>query len=126
MSDKPKILVVEDETSVAMMIVFLLTRAGCDAQAAWSLEKTLCLAEAHDFDLIVLDINMPQASGFDICRRLKEFSHLQDTPVIFMSGCPTLENQQRAFAMGAVDFIEKPFAPADFVSRILSHLEQAA
>jgi len=125
MAVQRKILLVEDETSVAMMITFLLTRAGCDVQSAWNLEKALRLAEGHDFNLIVLDINLPQAGGFEICRRLRELPHLQNTPVVFMSGCATLENQQRAFVLGAVDFIEKPFAPRDFVSRILSHLKES-
>jgi DNA-binding response OmpR family regulator len=108
-----------------MMMVALLTRAGCDVQSAWNLEKALRLAERHDFDLTTLDIDLPQAGGFKICRRLREFPHLQNTPVVFMSGCATLENQQRAFALGAVDFIEKPFAARDFVSRILSHLTES-
>jgi len=107
---------------VAMMIVFLLTRAGCDAQSAWNLEQALQLAHTHEFDLMVLDINIPAASGFTICQGLRQFPHLKDTPVIFMSGCATIENQQRAFALGAVDFIEKPFDAKDFIRRIKSRI----
>ena len=122
---KAKILVVEDETSVAMMMTFLLTRAGCEVQTAWNVEKALQLAEVNDFDLITLDITMPVASGFVIYERMRRIPHLKDTPVVFVSGASTIENQQRALEMGAADFIEKPFDPKEFISRILSHLEES-
>lgn len=124
MTAKARILVVEDETSVAMMIVFLLTRAGCDVQAAWNLEKVMRLAESTRFDLITLDLTLPEASGFEIYQTLREFPHLKDTPIVFVSGCGTIENQQRAFDLGAADFIEKPFDGKEFISRILSQLEE--
>jgi len=126
MTGRPKILIVEDETSVAMMMVFLLTRAGCDVQSAWNTEKTVQLAETNDFDLITLDINLPGAGGFEICKRLRQFPHLKYTPVIFVSGCASTNYRQRAFELGAVDFIEKPFGASDFVSRVLSLLEETA
>ena len=125
MTGQPKILIVEDETSVAMMMVFLLSRAGCDVQSAWKIEKVLQLAELCEFDLITLDVNMPGASGFEVCRRLRQFRHLRDTPVIFVTGCASPEDRQRALELGAVDFIEKPFDARSFVSRILSQVETA-
>jgi putative two-component system response regulator len=57
---------------------------------------------------------------------LKEIPHLKETPVLFISGNVTIENQQRAFDLGAVDFIEKPFGAQDFTSRILSSLKPVA
>ena len=125
MTDQPKILIVEDETSLAMMMVFLLTRAGCNVQAAWNVEKAMQLAEINEFDLITLDITLPAISGFEIYERLKRFSHLKETPVVFVSGCATIENQQRAFELGAADFIEKPFEARDFTSRILLCMNRA-
>jgi DNA-binding response OmpR family regulator len=126
MTGQPKILIVEDETSVAMMMVFLLTRAGCDVQSAWNAEKAMQVAETGDFDLITLDISLPGAGGFEICKRLRQFPHLKHTPVIFVSGCASTINRQRAFELGAADFIEKPFSGSDFISRILSLLEETA
>jgi len=124
MSGKPKILVVEDEMAVAMMMVFMLTRAGHDVQTAWDPEKLMRLAQTEAFNLITLDIDMPGISGFEMCQRLKQIPHLKDTPVIFVSGRPTIENQRRAFELGAVDFIEKPFGVQDFLSRILPHIKE--
>lgn len=124
MKEKVKILVVDDETSVAMMMVFLFTRAGHDAEAAWNAEKALRLAQAGKFDLISLDVDMPGTNGFELFHRLKEIPHLKETPIVFVSGNATFENQQYALEIGAADFIEKPFGAEDFVSRILSHVKK--
>jgi CheY-like chemotaxis protein len=121
MTAKAKILVVEDQTSVAMMMVFLLTRAGCEVATAWNAEKALPLAQVGGFDLITLDIDLPGTSGFEICRRLKQTPGLRDIPVIFVSARPHAEDRQRAFELGAVDYIEKPFEATDFIFRIISH-----
>jgi DNA-binding response OmpR family regulator len=125
MKDKARILVVDDEASVALMIVFLLTRAGCEVETAWNIEKALRLAETEKFDLITLDVNIPGTSGFIIYERLRQIPHLKDTPVIFVSGNISEEDQQRALELGAVDFIHKPFEVTDFIFRIISHVKQA-
>ena len=125
MTSQPKILIVEDDTPLAMMMVSLLTRAGCDVQTAWNAEKAIRLAEGEDFDLITLDVDLPRTSGFEICSRLKENPSLRDTPIVFVSGRPHEEDRQRAFELGAVDYITKPFAAMNFSSRILSHIKTA-
>lgn len=126
MKDKAKILVVEDEMPMAMMMVHILHRAGCEAEAAWSGEKALRLAEVTEFDLVTLDINLPGMDGFEIYERLRQFPHLQDTPIIFVSGRLDNENRRRAFQLGAADFIEKPFQAQDFLWRVLSLVEQTS
>lgn len=124
MKDKLKILVVEDEMPMAMMMVHILHRAGCEAEAAWSGEKALRLAEAGEYDLVTLDINLPGMDGFEICRRLKLLPRFQETPVVFVSGRTDEQHRRRAFELGAADFIEKPFNPQDFLSRILTLVEE--
>jgi len=125
MTDKIKILVVDDQMAVALMMVFLLTRVGCEAEAATNAEKALRLAQTERFDLITLDVDMPDSNGFELFQRLKQIPHLRETPVVFVSGNATIENQQRALDLGAVDFIEKPFDTREFVSRLLPHIQQA-
>jgi len=122
---KIKILIVEDEAAVAMMMAYLLNRVGCEVQGAWNAEKALRLAQDGNFDLITLDISMPGTNGFLICQQLKQIAHLKDTPIIFVSGNIFEEDQQRAFELGAVDYIEKPFDASDFISRILLHVNPA-
>jgi DNA-binding response OmpR family regulator len=124
MKDKVKILVVEDEMPMAMMMVHILHHAGCEAEAAWSGEKALQLAQTMEFDLVTLDISLPGMNGFEICQRLKELPHLRDTPIVFVSGRLDGENRRLAFQAGAADFIEKPFQAQDFLARVLTLVEE--
>ena len=126
MPTKMKVLVVDDEIAVGAMIVFLLTRGGCKAEAARNAEQALRLAQTKEFDLITLDIELPGTGGFEIYQRLREIPQLKGTPICFVSGRPTMENMQRALDLGAADFIEKPFDTQDFLSRILSLVEESA
>ena len=121
MSDRLKILVVDDETAVTMMMGYLLHRVGCEMEAAWNGEQALRLAQAGNFDLITLDITLPGMDGFEICRRLKSDPRLRHTPIVFVSGRIYEDDRQRAFDLGAVDYIVKPFEATDFIFRIISH-----
>ena len=121
MSPKIKILVVDDQVAVTAMIRFLLARAGCETQGALDAEKALRLAQAEAFDLITLDVELPGVNGFVIYQRLREIPHLKETPIVFVAGNASIENQQRGLDLGAADFIEKPFDTQDFLFRILSH-----
>jgi DNA-binding response OmpR family regulator len=123
---KPRILIVEDDTPLAMMMASLLTRAGCDVQTAWNAEKAIRLAQDEDFDLITLDVDLRGTNGFEICSRLKENLRSCDTPVVFVTGRPHGEDRQRAFELGAVDYIAKPFQTLEFVPRLLSHIIRKA
>lgn len=126
MTAKAKILVVDDQMAVALMMVFLLSRAGCETEMATNTEKALRLAQAEAFDLITLDVGMPDLDGFRLFQKLQQIPHLKETPVVFVSGNSTIENQQHALELGAADFIEKPFDAQDFLSRILSLVEETA
>jgi DNA-binding response OmpR family regulator len=120
-----KILIVEDDTPLAMMMASLLTRAGCDVQGAHTGEKAMRLAQESKFDLITLDIDLPDMSGFEICRELKQRHLSRHTPIVLISGRLCEEDRQRGLEFGAVDYIEKPFSSLDFASRVLSHIRQA-
>jgi DNA-binding response OmpR family regulator len=123
MITKPKILIVDDQMAVALMIVFLLTRAGCEAQAAFSAEKAMRLVQGEAFDLITLDVGIPDLDGFRLFQKLRQIPHLKETPVVFVSGNSSIENQQHALDLGAADFIEKPFEVSEFAPRLLSHIK---
>jgi CheY-like chemotaxis protein len=127
MAAKVKVLVVDDQMAVALMMVFLLRQAGCDAQKASSTEKALRLAQTEMFNLITIDVEMPDLNGFELFKCLKQIPHLAETPIVFVSGHATIENQQYAIDdLGAADFIEKPFAASEFVPRLLSHIKAKA
>jgi putative two-component system response regulator len=114
---------VEDEMPVAMMMTFLLARAGCETAVATTGKKAMQMAGEGRFDLITLDVDLPDGTGFMFCSRLKELPRFRDTPVVFVSGRSCLEDQQHGLEVGAVDYITKPFG-VEFVPRLLSHIKQ--
>jgi DNA-binding response OmpR family regulator len=122
---KPKILVVEDQPDVLATIIYLLKRAGCETTGAGTGAEGMRMAQEGAFDLITLDIDLPDTSGLEICRRLKQDPYLCRIPVIFVSGRPDEGNRQCCFELGAADYIVKPFDASGFVSRIFSHLKTA-
>jgi DNA-binding response OmpR family regulator len=124
MSGKVKILIIEDEPGVSMMMVHLLTRAGCEVATAWDATKGIQLAQNGEFDLITLDVDLPGMNGFEICRRLKEDARLRHTPVVFVSGRPCEADVRHGLELGAADYIIKPFDVTDFIFRIVSHAKR--
>jgi putative two-component system response regulator len=121
MTGKPKILIVENDTPVAMMMVNLLTRAGCDVMVANTGEKGMELAQENEFDLFALAVGLHDINGFEICNDLKQRHLTRDTPIVFVSSKPCEQDVQRGLELGAVDYITKPIDPWNFVRRIISH-----
>ena len=109
---------------VAMMIAYLLTRAQCEVALARTVKKGMQLAEGGNFDLITLDVDLPDGNGFNLCSRLKEHPRLRDIPVVFVSARCLIEDQQHGLEVGAADYITKPFETFEFVPRLLSHIGQ--
>ncbi len=120
---KAKILIIEDDTPVAMMMVNVLSRAGCDVRVANTGQKGMELARENKFDLITLDVDLPDISGFEICSELKQRHLSYHTPIVFVSGRPCENDRQRGLDLGAVDYITKPFDALAFVPRLLSRLK---
>jgi DNA-binding response OmpR family regulator len=125
MTGKAKILIIEDDTPVAMMMVNVLSRAGCDVRVANTGQKGMELARENKFDLITLAVDLPDINGFEICSELKQRHLSRHTPIVFVSGRPCEKDRQRGLEIGAVDYITKPFDARDFVSRLLSQVGQA-
>jgi len=109
---------------VAMMMLFLLTRADCEATVATTGKEAMQMAEEGNFDLITLDVDLPDGNGFKLCSRLKKHPRLRDTPVVFVSARCLIEDQQHGLDVGAADYITKPFETFEFAPRLLSHVRQ--
>jgi DNA-binding response OmpR family regulator len=124
MNGNVKVLVVENEMPVAMMVVSLLTRIGFDVQVATKARKGLEIAQEEKFDLILLDATLPGISSNEIFGDLRQRHISYRTPIIFLSGQHGEEYRAHALELGAADFIEKPFGAEDFISRILSVVEE--
>ncbi len=123
MTGKAKILIVEDEAPVAVTMSFMLTRAGCETEVASTRNEAIRMVQTSKFDLITLDVSMPDINGFIFCAELKQNPCSRDVPIVFVSGRGSLEDQQRGLDVGAVDYITKPFGANEFVPRLLSHIK---
>lgn len=126
MSNKTKILIVEDEIPLALLMVDVLSRVGCDVEIATTGKKGMEMAKDTKFDLITLDISLPDADGFVLCSELKERHISRNTPVIFISAKPCETDFQEGMRRGAVDYITKPFDVTDFIYRVISHAKVKA
>ncbi len=122
MEDKSNILVVDDNPTNLQVLSGMLKERGCKVRVVTSGPLAL-RAAAHDTpDLILLDINMPDMDGYEVCRRLKQDEDLSAVPVIFLSALTETEDKVQAFTVGGLDYITKPFQFEEVEARIEIHL----
>ncbi len=118
-----KILVVDDQPSNLRCLSNILTQRGYKVQRAISGQLALNAAQACPPDLILLDIIMPEMTGFEVCKRLKANEQTRDIPVIFLSVLDEANDKVKAFKVGGVDYITKPFQVEEVLARIENQLE---
>ena len=109
-----KILIVEDERPIASLLKMSLTRAGYTATCVYDGMSAADLLENDRFDLILLDIMLPGANGYE----LMEYIRPLETPVIFITAKGSLEDRVKGLHMGADDYIVKPFEIVELLARI--------
>jgi len=109
---------------IALLMVNLLSRAGCDVELARTGKAGIAFAQESKFDLITLEVDLPDISGFGICSDLKQRHYSRHTPVVFVSAHSSLEDQQHGLDVGAADYITKPFETFEFAPRLLSNLNR--
>jgi len=117
------ILVVDDNPDNLRLLSNLFTDQGYKVRPAPSSEMALRSVESIPPDIILLDINMPEIDGFEICQRLKKDDRSRDIPVIFISGRDETKDKIRAFESGGVDYITKPFHEEEVLARVKTHIE---
>ena len=103
-----KILVVEDDLALSAGLCFSLDEAGHLTAAAYTCQKARQLLKTDRFDLVILDVNLPDGNGFDICREYK--SSAPERPVIFLTANDLERDELNGFDLGADDYITKPFS----------------
>ena len=102
-----KILVVEDDLALSAGLCFALDEAGHLTAAAYTCQKARQLLKTGQFDLVILDVNLPDGNGFDLCRECK--SSAPERPVIFLTANDLERDELNGFDLGADDYITKPF-----------------
>lgn len=119
---RPQILVVDDLPQNLKLITEILSLGGYQVRPATSGELALRSLAIELPDLILLDINMPEMNGYELCRRIKELDRSRRIPIIFISALDDVNDKVKGFESGGVDYITKPFEPAEVLARVASHL----
>jgi len=115
---KWKVLVVEDEEKIRSLVELYLVHNEFDVVTAENGEKAIEKAEKERPDLVVLDILLPDISGFDVCKKLRSMQGFEEIPIIFLSGLQETEAIAEGLNIGGNDYITKPFDPNVLVARI--------
>lgn len=117
-----RILIVDDVAINIELMKSILQADRYLIASAGSGEAALLKTRTHVFDLILLDIVLPDINGFDVCRQIKQHSPNRETPVIFLTAQRDEKSLVEGFRLGAVDYILKPFSPEELRARVKSHI----
>lgn len=121
-NEKYSILIVDDVAKNIQLVAKFLTKEGYNLYFAQSGEAALKQVEQNYFDLILLDIMMPEMDGFEVCRRIKENKKNHLVPIIFITAKTDDEAIKKSFSIGGVDYITKPFNPEELIARVRTHI----
>lgn len=119
----PQILIVEDEAAIADTLVYALQAEGFVTHWTSLGGEALTLLENGTFDLAILDVGLPDISGFDVCKRLRRFS---EVPVIFLTARSEEIDRVVGLEIGADDYVVKPFSPREVAARVKAILKRVA
>jgi len=119
---KAQILVVDDMIDNVKLLSDILSSEGYKVRKALSGEMALMGAKASPVDIILLDINMPEMNGYEVCQQLKSDVKTRDIPVIFLSALSEALDKVQAFKVGGIDYICKPFQIEEVLARVENHL----
>jgi len=118
-----KILIVDDQKVNIDIVLGLLEDDGYKLSYNTNPKKALERIYEEEFDLILLDINMPELNGIEVCKRIKRDAKLKDTPIIFLSAADDTDTITNAFKNGGIDYITKPFNGLELTARVRTHIE---
>ena len=111
-----RVLLVEDDPTTAKSIEMMLTHANLNVYSTDLGEEGIDLAKLYDYDIILLDLNLPDMTGHDVLRQLR-LARI-DTPILILTGSDDTENKIRGFGFGADDYLTKPFQREELGARI--------
>ena len=123
MNSAPHILIVDDSESSQLLIKKYLSHENYKLVVAQTGKQALSKSKSNYFDLILMDIELPDIKGFEVCRQLKENSSTKDIPVIFVTIRSDTKSLAKGFEAGGIDYIHKPFSEEELRMRVRTHLD---
>lgn len=123
MTAAPTILIAEDETAIADTVVYALRAEGFVAEHVLTGGAVLPRLRSGGIDLVVLDVGLPDVTGFEVCRGIRAFS---EVPVIFLTARDGEIDRVVGLELGADDYVVKPFSPRELVARVRARLRRRA
>lgn len=114
-----KVLIVDDDHNICELLDLYLQNAGFEAESCHDGHSTMDSLSKHTFDLVLLDVMLPDTTGYELCREIKQKYNM---PVILITARDMLKDKIQGFNHGADDYIVKPFEPAEVIARINARL----
>ena len=124
MGQTKRILIVDDERDIVKALTIRLQRAGYEVVSAFDGAQGIFMAHKEKPDLIILDIRMPAGNGFSVAEKMKESANTGAIPVIFLTGSPEKNSEEKATALGARFYVKKPYDPEELLDAIERALEK--
>ena len=119
------ILVIEDEPDIRKNLEYNLGREGFNASSVGSLDEAGKKLESKKFDLILLDLMLPDGSGLDLCKKIKSNSETEATPIIILTAKDDEVDKVVGFELGADDYVTKPFSVRELILRVKAILKRS-
>ena len=116
-----RVLLVEDDYAVSQSIETMLKKEGMIVDTTDLGEDGLEIGKLYDYDIIILDLMLPEIDGFEICRQVRE---AKNTPIIMVSAKKDDIDKIRGLGLGADDYMTKPFSPSELVARVKAHMDR--
>jgi DNA-binding response OmpR family regulator len=113
-----KVLIVDDEPNIVTALDYLLSRSGYEVRAASNGEEALRQVQDFAPDLVLLDVMLPRKSGYDVCQRIRERPEWSAIRIVILSAKGREAEVSKGLALGADQYITKPFSNAELVARI--------
>jgi CheY-like chemotaxis protein len=117
------VLIVDDEPNIVLSLKFLIAQEGYEVRTATNGEEALLALAERVPDLVLLDVMMPKPDGFEVCQTIRATPEWREIPVIMLTAKGREVEKQKGLAMGADDYITKPFATKDLVAKVQAFLQ---
>jgi DNA-binding response OmpR family regulator len=117
------VLVVDDEANIVLSLEFLMKKAGFDVRVASDGEQALAAVQERVPDLILLDVMMPKRDGYDVCQTIRANPAWKDVRIIMLTAKGREIEREKGIALGADDYITKPFSTREVMARVRQYLE---